>query len=144
MRWPIRAARTVWSISAPGVGACSTEADGSGSGPKPYAVTRSATGYARAARRSFVRSNHCHPEEGRRRMTLRDDPGPAAVRGQQPAKNHAWKMSRGDRRRGAFDLSGKGVPRFLGQFGIDVAQTGPFLIQQLHRAMDDIAQQQAA
>ena len=53
-------------------------------------------------------------------------------------------MSRRDRRVGAFDFSGERVAGAPGELGIHVAQAGPLVVDELHRTMHDITQEQTA
>src|SRR5216683_3190350 len=71
-------------------------------------------------------------------------PGALAFGGQQAAEDHAWKMSRGHGRVGAFDLSRERIFGLLGQLGVDVTQAGPFVVDELDGAVHDIAEEQAA
>src|SRR5579883_1886637 len=75
---------------------------------------------------------------------LGHDPVALALGGQQPAEDHAREVRGGDRHVLALDLAGERVAGALRQLGIDVAQAGPLVVQQLHRAVDHVAQQQTA
>src|SRR4029077_12560081 len=81
-------------------------------------------------------------EAGRVLIPGGEDPRPRSLPREEGPEPHAREVGGRGGDAGSFHLAGPDLPRRTGNPSVDVAQRGPFGVEQLDRAMGNVTEQQ--